>query len=62
MDGAYIKELATAGFPHLSARELEGLKSLGVDGVYVQKLRSHGFTNLTVRQLETFKSQGIEPQ
>ena len=57
---AYIKEMAGAGYPNLSAKDLISMRIQGVSPKYVQDMTSAGYKNLSVRDLISMRIQGVD--
>jgi hypothetical protein len=56
---AYVRELASMGYEHLSAHELTELKALHVDAEYIRRVQSHGYKHPTIQQLVELKALRI---
>ncbi|MFZ0033256.1 MAG: hypothetical protein WAK84_15435 [Candidatus Cybelea sp.] len=56
---AYIRDLASAGFSHMEARQYIAFKALGISSGYIRYLQAHGFRNLTPGEVIAAKSQQI---
>lgn len=60
IDGAYINAMASVGFTHLSAEQLESLKALRIDRDYVEGIRAQGVTGVTEESAVELKALHVD--
>lgn len=59
--GAYIDDLASAGYRNLSMEQIISLKSVGVDGQYIRGLEGAGLAHPPVDDLIKLAALGVTP-
>lgn len=58
---AYIDELASVGYTHLTVDELVQMRAVGVTADYIRQLAAAGITHPSVKDLVQMKALGVSP-